>query len=85
MRTDTAVEAALETLTALGVSRSEAARQAILDAAKAKRRAALREEAMMLSEDPEDVEESKRLAAEMESARAWLYLSSQGPNSPHGS
>ena len=71
MRTDTAVEAALETLTALGVSRSEAARQAILDAAKAKRRAALREEAMMLSEDPEDVEESKRLAAEMEAARAW--------------
>ena len=48
MRTYTAVESALETLTALGVSSSEADRQSILDAAKAKLRAALLEDAVML-------------------------------------
>ena len=41
------------------------------DVAKAIRRAALREEAMMLSEDPEDVEQYKRLAADMEATGVW--------------
>lgn len=71
MRTDKAVEEALATLTASGRSRSEAARQAILEAAKAKRRAALRAEAESLLDDPDDVAQSRRLAAEMDGIRAW--------------
>lgn len=71
IRTDVEVESALASLTAGGRSRSEAARDAILDAARAQRRARLRAEAEELRNDPDDVAASRELAAEMDAIRAW--------------
>jgi len=71
IRTDSVIERALAVLTQDGRSRSEAARDAILEAERAQRRARMRAEAEALRGDPEDVEASKELAAEMEAARAW--------------
>lgn len=71
IRTDAEVERALESLTRRGVSRSEAARTAILEADRAHRRATLRAEAESLCNDPEDVAASRELAAEMDANRAW--------------
>lgn len=71
IRTDPEVERALESLTYGGLSRSEAARTAILEAERAHRRAALRAEAESLRNDPEDVAASRELAAEMDAVRAW--------------
>jgi Arc/MetJ-type ribon-helix-helix transcriptional regulator len=71
IRTDPEVERALEALTRDGLSRSEAARTAILEAERAHRRARLRVEAESLRNDPEDVAASRELAAEMNAIRAW--------------
>ena len=71
IRTDDAVERALAALTEGGLSRSEAARSAILDAKRAHRRTKLRAEAESLRNDPEDVSASRALAAEMDAIRAW--------------
>ena len=71
IRTDPEVERALEGLTRDGLSRSEAARTAILEADRADRRARLRVEAEALRNDPEDVAASRQLAAEMDAIRAW--------------
>jgi hypothetical protein len=71
IRTDAEVERALGALTREGVSRSEAARAAILEAERAHRRARLRAEAESLRNDPEDVAASRELAAEMDALRAW--------------
>ncbi|WP_343598750.1 hypothetical protein [Mycobacterium sp.] len=71
IRTDPEVELALAALTSEGQSRSEAARQAILDAERARRRARLRAEAEQLRNDPEDAAASRELAAEMDAIRAW--------------
>jgi hypothetical protein len=71
IRTDPQVERALEALTHEGMSRSEAARVAILEAERARRRAQLRAEAESLRNDPDDVAASRRLAAEMDTIRAW--------------
>lgn len=71
IRTDPEVERALKSLTGEGQTRSEAARSAILDAERAHRRARLRAEAEGLRNDPEDVEASRELAAEMDTIRAW--------------
>lgn len=71
IRTDPDVERALESLTREGQSRSEAARNAILEAERAQRRARLRAEAESLRDDPEDVAASRELAAEMDAIRAW--------------
>lgn len=71
IRTDPEVEHALDALTSQGKSRSEAAREAILQAERAQRRARLRAEAEALRDDPEDVAASRALAQEMESIRAW--------------
>lgn len=71
IRTDPEVERALEVLTREGLSRSEAARTAILEAERAHRRARLRAEAESLLNDPEDVAASRELAAEMDAIRAW--------------
>ncbi len=70
IRTDPEVERALEGLTRDGLSRSEAARAAILEADRANRRARLRAEAESLRNDPEDVAASRELAAEMDAIRA---------------
>ncbi|MDK3257843.1 hypothetical protein [Blastococcus capsensis] len=71
IHTDPAVERALEALTREGMSRSEAARAAILEAERAHRRARLRAEADSLRKDPDDVAASRALAAEMDALRAW--------------
>lgn len=71
IRTDREVEAALAGLTSDGRTRSQAVRAAILDAERARRRAALRAEAEALRNDPEDVATSRALAAEMDEIRAW--------------
>ena len=70
IRTDDEVERALEILTRSGISRSEAARTAILEAERTQRRARLRAEAESLRNDPEDVAASRELAAEMDAIRA---------------
>lgn len=70
IRTDDEVERALKALTGEGVSRSEAARTAILEAERTHRRARLRAEAESLRNDPDDVAASRELAAEMETTRA---------------
>ncbi|HEY8296382.1 MAG TPA: hypothetical protein VIG41_13655 [Micrococcaceae bacterium] len=70
IRTDPEVERALEALTREGLSRSEAARTAILEAERAHRRARLRAEAELLRDDPEDVSAARELAAEMAAIRA---------------
>lgn len=71
IRTDIAVEHALESLTRDGQSRSEATRAAILAAERAQRRARLRAEAEQLRNDRDDVAASRQLAAEMDAIRAW--------------
>lgn len=71
IRTDPEVDRALDALTKDGRSRSEAARQAILAAERAQRRAKLRAEAEALRNDPDDVRASKQLAEDMEAVRAW--------------
>lgn len=71
IRTDSAVERALALLTGEGMSRSEAARSAILQAERTHRRDRLRAEAEALRADERDVAASRELAAEMEALRAW--------------
>lgn len=71
IRTDAEVERALDALTSAGASRSQAVRQAILDAERANRRARLRAEAEQLRDDPDDVAASRAMAAEMDAQRAW--------------
>jgi len=71
IRTDSEVERALAELTSGGRSRSEAARAAILDAERARRRERMRAEAEELRNDPDDVAASRALAAEMDALRAW--------------
>ena len=71
VRLDEDVQRALATLEASGVSRSDAIRQAILDAAEATRRhAALRAEVAELERDDADRAEMERVAAAMEALRA---------------
>ncbi len=71
IRTDPELERALSILTSDGRSRSEVARTAILAAEREQRRAWMRAEAESLRDDPEDLAASRRLAAEMDAARAW--------------
>src|SRR5699024_3457681 len=71
IRTDAEVEAALESLTRDGTSRSEAARRAIVDAERARRRAALRAEAEALRNDPGDRAAALALNREIDEIRAW--------------
>jgi hypothetical protein len=71
IRTDSEVERALVALTSEGRSRSEAARAAILDAERARRRERMRAEAEELRNDPDDVAASRELAAEIDALRAW--------------
>jgi hypothetical protein len=71
IRTDAAVDRALESLTSDGLSRSEAVRAAILAAYREKKRATMRAEAEALRSDPDDVADSRKLAEEMEAIRAW--------------
>lgn len=71
IRTDDAVDRALDALTRDGRSRSEAVRGAILRAEREERRARVRAEAEALRADPDDVAASRALAEEMVAQRAW--------------
>lgn len=71
IRTDEKTEEALEELTADGLSKSEAARAAILEAGRAHRRKVMREEAEALRDDPQERAAVKELAAEMDQISAW--------------
>ena len=71
VRLDDEVQRALRTLEASGMSRSEAVRKSILDAAAALRRhEALRAEIAALDADEEDRREMQEVASLMESLRA---------------
>ncbi len=71
VRLDEDVQRALATLEAAGISRSDAIRKAILDAASvAKRHAALRREVAALERDEMDREEMRSVATMMEALRA---------------
>ncbi|RZS31330.1 hypothetical protein EV193_11419 [Herbihabitans rhizosphaerae] len=70
-RPDEATERALAELTADGRSVSAAIRDAVLDAARAKRAEALRAEALALAADPDDVAEMRAVRADLEPLRAW--------------
>lgn len=65
------MERALDALTRDGLSRSEVARLAILQAERTQRRVLLRAEAEDLRNDPDDVAASRALADEMDAIRAW--------------
>jgi predicted transcriptional regulator len=70
VRLDDEVQRALNTLEASGMSRSEAIRKAILDAAAAlRRKEALRAEVAVLDADEQDREEMAEVALLMESLR----------------
>ena len=73
IRTDSAVERALEYLLAerTGQSRSDVVRAAILELERADRRARLRAESAALRDDPEYQAEIKAVQAEMEQLREW--------------
>jgi len=71
VRLDDEVQRALRTLEASGMSRSEAIRRSILDAAAAlRRRDALRAEVAVLEADEADRREMIEVASLMESLRA---------------
>jgi predicted transcriptional regulator len=71
VRLDDDVQRALNTLAATGLSRSEAIRKAVLDAAAALRRnEALRVEVAALEADEADRQEMLEVASLMESLRA---------------
>ena len=71
VRLDDEVQRALMTLEASGMSRSEAIRKSILDAAAAlRRREALRAEVALLEADDADRQEMQEIASFMESLRA---------------
>jgi predicted transcriptional regulator len=71
VRLDDEVQRALHTLEASGMSRSEAIRKSILDAAATlRRREALRAEVAALDADEQDRQEMLEVASLMESLRA---------------
>lgn len=70
-RTDPATDQALGLLTADGASQSDAIRQALITAARQRRRERLRAEAQRLAADPEYQAEVASVQADMEALRAW--------------
>jgi predicted transcriptional regulator len=71
VRLDDEVQRALNTLEASGMTRSEAIRKSILDAASAlRRKEALRAEVAALERDEEDLREMREVASLMEDLRA---------------
>jgi Arc/MetJ-type ribon-helix-helix transcriptional regulator len=65
------VERALDVLTEEGQSRSAAIRQAVIDAARAHRRARVRAEAERLRNDPADIAAARQLEVELDDISAW--------------
>lgn len=71
VRIDDETANALAALTADGTSRSQAVREALLDAARARIRAELEAEARALAEDPDDLAEARSVQTDLEPLRAW--------------
>ena len=70
-RTDEPAQRALEELTADGSTVSAAIRQALVDAARHRRREKMRAESAALREDDADRAESRAVLEEMDHLRAW--------------
>ena len=71
-RTDDAVDSALEELGKGGErERSQIIREAILAAARQRRRERMRAEALAVANDPDDLAEIRRVQQEMDEIRAW--------------
>ncbi len=67
-RLDLASEKALESLVAQGGTESSVVRSALIELARERQRAALREEARRIGADPADRAEVRRLLEELESS-----------------
>jgi len=70
-RTDERSERALAELTADGSTRSDAIRQALVDAVRLRRREQMRAESLEMWNDEHDRAESRRIGEEMHELRAW--------------
>jgi hypothetical protein len=70
-RPDEDAARALRVLTSDGTSVSSAVRAALIDAARARARQALRAEAEALSADEQDRAEAAQVLRDMETLRAW--------------
>jgi hypothetical protein len=70
-RTDERSERALAELMSDGCTASEAIRQALVEAARLRRREQMRSESLALMNDVKDRAESKKVLAEMDELRAW--------------
>ena len=70
-RTDELSARALTELTADGTTASEAIRQALIDAARLRRRERMRRESLEAARDPADLAESRQVQSEMDALRAW--------------
>jgi hypothetical protein len=70
-RPDPESERALQELTADGTSTSAAIRAALIAAVRMRAAQRLRDEAMALSADADDVAEMRRVRADLEPLRAW--------------
>ena len=70
-RTDELTQQALEELTADGSTVSAVIRQALLDAARQRRRDLMRRESTTLLNDPADLVESRAVLRDVDDLRAW--------------
>ena len=70
-RTDERAQRALDELTADGSTVSVAIRQALVDAARLRRREQMRYESAALLDDAADLAESRAVLKEMDDLRAW--------------
>ena len=70
-RTDDLSQQALDELTAEGATVSAAIRQALLDAARQKRRDLMRRESTALLDDAADRAESRAVLRDLDDLRAW--------------
>ena len=70
-RTDDLTQQALEELTADGATVSAVIRQALLDAARQRRRDLMRRESTTLLNDPTDLVESRAVLRDVDDLRAW--------------
>ena len=70
-RTDPEAERALAELTEDGSSTSEAIRQALVEAARLRRRERMRQESLALLTDDVDLAESREVLKQMDALRAW--------------
>ena len=71
LRLDEAAERALAELTEHGVTAAVVVRQALLDAARRRRRELARAQAQQVAADPDDRAEMAAVRADLDDIRAW--------------